>query len=157
MTFLSSRFSFNKGMTGNQFHSSGIIKGGSVTSGTSDSSFEERARIDANRQTIGAYRNASVTHLYRQEFHESRNEESCDDARKHRKGSRQLSSHSDNFDSDTPQKQGFARTSRIDVAPPSRQAFNAGERVVSPARPTMPARFRPTFDKPRSRGYDPYK
>ena len=129
------RSAFTSGPKKDLFHSSGIVGGSDAETlgATSAESFEQRRKLEGNRQLVGGYSDAGVLHNYRK------------DAR-----GQQLQSQTDQARS-TPEP-GSVRArgtyqNRIDIVKPIRQVGGIGQNVPS----------RPTFREPPTRGYNPYQ
>jgi hypothetical protein len=111
------------------FHSSGYaeVANGDAMGSTSSQSFEQRQRIDRNRQAIGRYRESAVARVHRNEFHHTSS------------AGRPVADAS----AATPQS--------------LRQQQNArgGSLRPAPGANATPI-ARPAFREPTSRGYNPY-
>lgn len=154
MGFFRSRFNNNSARQ--LFHSSGVVSDtdGKTIGSTSSESFEQRQKVEGNRRLVGGYRDAGITHTYRQEAHDTISGRSADSDDKNKKHHHRNSMVTDRASS----RVRDVSSSRIDIMKPSsRIARDTGiaKPGMGPSKPVAPVKR--TFMEPVTRKYNPYQ
>jgi len=154
MGFFRSRF--NNSSARHLFHSSGVVgdTDGKTIGSTSSESFEQRQKVENSRRLVGGYRDAGITHTYRQEAHDTISGRSADNDDKNKKHH-----HRNSMVTDRPTSRvQNVSSSRIDIMKPSsRIARDTGvaKPGMGPAKPAIGVKR--TYMEPVTRKYNPYQ